>query len=158
MSGSKGYTYGAGDIPPKVPQGAGAIWKFNKDSTRYDFWSNALEWPSAGQMTVMKNFFKSIEWWRLFPSHELVVNQSDDETLKMVVSEAMEKDLLLAYLPDNPEIVLDLKAYSGKITGKWFNPVDGSEAELAQAVIPSANVTFTRPDGWEDALLVLVRR
>jgi hypothetical protein len=158
LSGSKGYTYGAGDIPPKVPQGAGAIWKFNKDSTTYDFWRNALDWPSAGEMTVMKNFFKSIEWWRLLPSHELVVNQSDDETLKMVVSETIEKDLLLAYLPDNAVVVLDLKGYSGEMTGKWLNPVNGIYLEIAQPIMASAKVTFTRPDGWEDALLILARQ
>lgn len=146
LSGSMGYTYGAG-----------GIWKFNKDSTENDFWRNAMDWPSAGQMTVMKDFFKSIEWWRLVPLHKLVVNQEVEETLKMVVSGTKQKDLLLAYLPDNPMIVLDLKDYQGTMAGKWLNLVTGDNVEIPQPVIPSASVTFSRPDGWEDALLILTR-
>jgi len=158
MSGSMGYTYGAGDIPPKVKKGAGAVWRFNKDSTAYDFWRKALHWPSAGQMTVMRDFFKSIKWWQLVPSHDLVLNQSVDETLKMVVSQTTDKNLILAYMPDNESIILNLKSYSGKMTGKWLNPLNGKNTEITQPVIPSASVTFSRPDGWEDAFLILTRQ
>ncbi len=158
LSGSMGYTYGAGDIPPKVKIGAGAVWRFNKDSTAYDFWRKAIHWPGAGQMTVMRNFFSSIKWWQLVPSHDLILNQSADETLKMVISQTTEKDLVLAYLPDNAKIILDLKGCSGTMKGKWLNPVNGMTTEIAQPVIPSASVTFTRPDGWEDAFLILIRQ
>lgn len=147
LSGSRGYTYGAGPI-----------WKFNLDSTSFYYWRKAMDWPSANQMTVMGSFFRSIAWWQLVPSHELVLNQAEDDTRKMVVSETKKHDLLLAYLPDNPLIVLDLKNYQGTMSGKWLNPVNGNSAEIPQKVIPSARVTFSRPDGWEDALLILTRK
>jgi len=158
LSGSRGYTYGAGDTAPKVPLGNGGVWRFNNDSTTYDFWRKAIDWPSAGQMTVMKNFFKSIEWWKLVPSHDLVLNQSVDETLKVVVSQTTDKNLVLAYLPDNSVIMLDLKGYSGAMKGKWLNPLNGNYTEISQPVIPSAGVKFSRPDGWEDAFLILKRQ
>lgn len=147
LSGSMGYTYGAG-----------GIWKFNMDSTKYDFWRKVLDWPSANQMTVMRNFFESVEWWQLVPSHELVLNQAEGETHKMVVSGTKQKDLVLAYLPDNPEIVLDLKDFQGNMDGKWLNPVNGNNVRIVQTIIPSASVTFSRPDGFEDALLILTRQ
>lgn len=31
LSGAKGYTYGAGDTPPKCPQGSGGVWKWVTD-------------------------------------------------------------------------------------------------------------------------------
>ena len=146
LSGSKGYSYGS------------QIWFFNQDSTKFDFWRKVMDWPSANQMTVMRNYFESIAWWHLIPSHELVLNQAEDETQKMVVSQTKQKDMLLAYLPDNPVIVLDLKDYKGTMTGKWMNPLNGKNIEIIQKVIPSASVTFSRPEGWEDALLILTRQ
>jgi hypothetical protein len=155
LSGSRGYTYGAGDVPPKVPLGSGGVWSFNKDSSAYDYWRKAVLWPSSGQMTIMRNFFASIEWWRLVPSHELIQNQPEDETLKMVVSIAREDELLLAYLPDNNIIKLDLTVFSGSLKGKWLNPVTGNYISIDRPVIPASGVSFSRPEGWEDAILFL---
>ncbi len=155
LSGSKGYTYGCGDIPPKVPKGNGGVWRFNKDSATYDFWKKAIDWTSAGQMTIMRDFFRAIDWWKLVPAHEMVMNQEADDTLKMVVSTTRERDLLLAYLPDNPVIKLDLRDFTRTLKGKWFNPVTGEYISIDHQVIPSSEVAFSRPEGWEDAILLL---
>jgi hypothetical protein len=157
LSGSMGYTYGAGDIPPKVSNGRGGIWMFNKDSFAYDYWRTAMMWPSSHQMTNMYNFFESIEWWQLLPAHELILNQSEDDTLKMVVSINRERELLLAYLPDNQTIILNLKDISGTMKGKWFNPVNGNIILIDRPVIKSSRVSFSRPEGWEDAVLLLIK-
>lgn len=157
LSGSRGYTYGAGDVPPKVPIGSGGVWKFNKDSTTYDYWRKAILWPSAGQMTIMRNFFESIYWWRLVPSLELIHNQPIDETLKMVVSTTTGGELLLAYLPDNPVIELDSKDFSGTFKEQWFNPITGKSISIDRSVIPTSSVSFSRPKGWEDAILLLIK-
>ena len=157
LSGSRGYTYGAGDMPPKVPTASGGIWTFNKDSSKYDYWYKAMMWPSAGQMTIMRNFFASIKWWNLVPAHELIQDQPEDETIKMVVSTTREGGLVLAYLPDNPAIKLDLKGFSGSFKGKWFNPVTGNYISIDREVIPAYGVLFSRPAGWEDAILLLTK-
>jgi len=155
LSGSKGYTYGAGDVPPKVPGGAGGVWRFNTDSSTYDYWKKAILWHSAGQMTIMHDFFGSIEWWNLVPRHELILNQASNDTLKIIASGSTDNGLLLAYLPDNPEIQLDLSGFKGVYSGKWFNPVTALTIPLHLKVIPETNACFKRPEKWEDALLVL---
>jgi hypothetical protein len=155
LSGAKGYTYGAGDIPPKVMMGAGGIWSFKNDPAAYDYWRKAINWPSAGQMTIMRNFFKSIEWWRLVPAPELIQNQAEDETLKMAVSKSADGNLILAYLPDNNFITLDLKDFSGEFREKWFNPKTGKFISMDKPVKPTSNVSFSKPDGWEDSVLLL---
>ncbi len=157
LSGSRGYTYGAGDVPPKVPGGSGGVWRFNEDSTKYDYWRKALRWPSAGQMPILHDFFSSIEWWRLVPSHELIQNQPGDDTLKMVASKSREGDMVLAYLPDNSDIVLDLKDFSGPLTGTWFSPVTGTYKSISKPVIPKSGILFSRPEGWEDSVLLLTK-
>jgi len=155
LSGSKGYAYGAGDVPPKVTEGNGGVWRFNKDTTTYDYWKKALDWPSAGQMTIMRDFFSSVEWWRLVPEHERVLNQAEADTLIMVVAGTKAKDLILAYLPDNPEIILDLKDYTKKLLGEWLNLVDGTVSKIPNPIVPADSLKFNCPEDWEDALLIL---
>ncbi len=155
LSGSMGYTYGAGDVPPKVPIGAGGVWRFNRDSTAYDYWRKAIFWRSAAQMTVMHDFFKSIDWWKLAPSHGIILNQAENDTLKMVASSVTGKNMILVYLPDNPVVKLDLRSMTGTITGRWFNTVTGKYTPVSSPMSPSGMVSFKRPEGWEDALLIL---
>jgi len=155
LSGSRGYTYGAGDIPPKVAGGHGAIWNLYADPQADDYWRKAIIWPSAGQMTHLHDFFAAIEWWRLAPAPDLVQNQSDDQQRKMVASRTAAGDLLVAYLPDNPEITLNLVAMTAGLTGRWFNPITGDYVPLNEPVTTSAVATFHRPAGWNDAVLLL---
>lgn len=157
LSGSRGFTYGCGDIPPKVPIGHGAMWLFNKDSTTYDFWKKAINWPSAGHMTIMKDFFGSVEWWKLIPAHELVIKQAEDETLKMVVSKSSDSKFILAYLPDNPAITLDLKEFPGPFNAVWLNPASGEYVPVGTINSHEGMQEFKRPNGWEDAVLKITR-
>jgi hypothetical protein len=158
LSGSRGYTYGCGDVPPKVPKGAGGVWRFNKDASAYDYWRKAILWKSAGQMTIMHDFFKSFEWWKLAPSHEVILNQAINDTVKMVASINADKSLLVVYMPDNPEVILDLSSMTGTLTGKWFNTVTGNYVPVGSPVIPAKKVSFSRPGSWEDALLEISNR
>jgi hypothetical protein len=155
MSGSRGYTYGCGDVPPKVPSGNGGVWRFNKDSSKYDYWRNAIKWPSAGQMTIMRDFFRSVEWWKLVPVHELILNQSENDTLKMVVSKSSDSNLLIAYLPDNNSVKINLKDFSGSYAVEWMNPKSGIKQSGGTINGGNGNQEFKRPDGWEDAVLKL---
>ena len=157
LSGSRGYTYGAGDVPPKVPAGAGGVWRFNTDVAAYDHWRQALVWPSAAQMTHLRDFFASIEWWRLEPAPELVKNQAGEAPRKMAASRSPTGDLLVAYLPDNAEIVLDLTTAPAVLVGRWFNPVTGSSVAQSGPIAPGPAVTLRRPAGWADAVLLLTR-
>lgn len=153
MSGSKGFTYGCGDVPPKVPLGNGGIWRFNRDSSTYDYWKKAIEWKSAGQMTTMRDFFRTIDWWKLAPCHEMILNQAEDETRKMVVSGTPDMSLVVCYLPDNDKIVLNLNKLSGNYNILWLNPETGDYLSAGPVTGGSSNQEFSRPEGWDDAVL-----
>lgn len=159
LCGSRGYTYGAGDVPPKVPTGAGGIWRFSNQSTAFDHWRKALHWPSATQMTHLRNFFAGLKWWRLVPAPELVrgPSASADSLRQMVASRSESGDLLVAYLPDNDEITLDLRSLSSGLKARWFNPITGNSLALHDPLPLSERVTLRRPDGWSDAVLVLTK-
>lgn len=159
LSGSRGYTYGAGDVPPKVPGGLGGVWRFNTDPGTYDYWRTALTWPSATQMTHLRDFMAGLEWWKLVPAPELIRNQSKDPLAQMVASRTADGRLLVAYLPDNTEIALGLNGFgAASWTGHWFDPLSGKRAPVADSVATAGAMTLQRPAGWQDAALVITAR
>ena len=154
LSGALGYTYGAGNNRNQIQDSKGGVWLFNKDKTSYGYWEKALEWNSAHQMTYMKKFFERIDWWRLQPAPELITNQPRDSVNNMVTAKSAAGDLLVAYLPDNTEIELDMEALARGLSGKWFNPVSGDYVPINQNIKYAGSQKFTRP-GEGDWVLLL---
>lgn len=155
LSGSRGYTYGAGDVPPKVPAGAGGIWRFSADPAAHDHWRKAMAWPSAAQMTHLRDFFAGIPWWQLEPAPGLVRHQTGGTLPTMVVARSAAGDLLVAYLPDNAEIILNLQGMAAGLSGRWFNPITGRSVAIDEPLPLSPATTLRRPAGWNDAVLLL---
>jgi hypothetical protein len=154
LSGAKGYTYGAGAVPPKVPRGSGAIWRWVTDPEKYDYWKKALEWDSAFQMQYLHDFLASLEWWRLEPRHDLIKNQPSDWPHKMVLSKTASGDLAVAYLPDNDSINVDMSAFLASMKAKWLNPRTDEFQDISDQISNSGIHTFARPAAG-DWVLVL---
>ena len=154
LSGAAGYTYGAGDLPPKVPQGSGAIWKWVTDSEKYDYWKKALQWDSAFQMQYLHDFLAGIEWWRLEPAHELIRNQPDEVTLRMVLARSNTGDLAVAYLPGNDAIEIDMSTFSAALRARWFDPVHARSTAIAERIGNVGTHRFA-PPAKGDWVLVL---
>jgi hypothetical protein len=157
MYGAKGFTYGAGDIPPKVPEGHGAVWMFNKDSSTYDYWHKAIQWESALQITNLHDFLDAIDWWNLIPSPELIRNQVVTDTLQMAAAKTGDLNLIVAYLPDNNKVIIDMSAYTGAFSYTWFNPQTGRYDPSIKISGGDPNKVFERPQGWDDAVLKISR-
>jgi len=156
LSGAAGYTYGAGDVPPKVPQGGGALWKWVTDPDRYDHWQKALQWESAGQMTHLHDFLAAIEWWRLEPAHDLIRNQPQEIARRMVLAKTASGDLAVAYLPGNDAIDTDLSGFGGPLAARWFDPLHGTYTAVTGSVGPGGSHRFV-PPGEGDWVLLLQR-
>lgn len=157
MSGARGITYGCGDVSPNVPVGHGGVWMFNKDSSTYDYWRKAINWRSAGQMTKMRDFLSSFEWWKQIPSPDLIRNQEESDTLQMMTSKSEDLKTIIAYLPHNDRIVLDMTIFEGTFNCTWYNPQTGEYTPPIKANGGEENKVFTRPEGWDDAVLKIYR-
>ena len=131
LSGATGYTYGAGDLPPKVPNGNGAVFMWVTDPEKYDYWQKALQWESAFQMRHLHDFLAAIEWWRLEPAPALIRNQPDDIMRRMVLAKSASGDFAVAYLPDDDRIEIDVSAFPAPLAARWFDPVHGSYSPIA---------------------------
>jgi hypothetical protein len=135
LSGAVGYTYGAGETQPNVPAGDGGIWKWVTDQNKPDYWQKALQWDSAFQMQYLHDFLATLEWWRLEPAHQLILNQPADVTRRMVLAKTASGDFAVAYLPDNETAELDVSGFPSPMIARWYDPVQGrfnSESEKIQ--------------------------
>lgn len=154
LSGAMGYTYGAGDLPPKVPQGSGAVWMWVTDPEKYDYWKKAIQWDSASQMQHLHDFLAAIEWWRLEPAHELIRNQPDDVTRRRVLARSAVGDLAVAYLPDNEAIEVDMSVFPVPLIARWFDPANGRYTSVNGHIENKATYRFV-PPGKGDWVLLL---
>lgn len=154
LSGAAGYTYGAGDVPPKIPPGSGAVWKWVTDPEKYDYWKRALQWESAFQMQYLHDFLAAIEWWRLEPAPELIRNQPNDVTRRAALARTSVGDLAVAYLPDKEAIEIDLSGFPKPFAGRWFNPVNARYTAIAGRIENKKTRRFVPPAPGDWVLLL----
>jgi hypothetical protein len=153
LSGGMGYTYGAGDVPPKVPQGSGAVWRWVTDPEKYDYWKKAIQWDSAFQMQYLHDFLATLEWWRLEPAHELIHDQPEDVTHCMVLAKSAAGDLAVAYLLNNEAVEIDVSAFPAPLKARWFDPVQGRYAPSADRIENKGTRRFAPPAKGDWVLL-----
>jgi hypothetical protein len=106
-------------------------------------------------MKYLSEFFSAIAWWTLEPRHDLVLGQPDDWMQKMALAKSASGDLAVAYLPDNAEITVNMKAFLAPMRVRWFNPMTGEYQVVWDTISVTDRHTFARPSGWQDAVLVL---
>ncbi len=150
LSGAVGYTYGCA-----------GVWNWGLKVTHDDPQASLWDWrigmnrPSSSEMKYLAAFFLGLNWWELEPHHEVILNQSEDWTKRMVLAKSGKGDLAVAYLPDNPAITLEMSAFSTPMSWRWFNPLTGQYKPGEDTAENRGQKTLERPIGWEDALLEL---
>ncbi len=148
LSGSAGYSFGVGQTfywGPRSIDGMAGDWD----------WQTALDMPSSFEMIYMKNFFTSIEWWRLVPDHDLILNQPQLWVDRMVLSRTPSGDIAVAYLPDVSDIVIDMTDFPTDMEVIWFNPVTNEYVNTSTNISNTGPASQTRPIGWNDTVLLL---
>src|SRR5690606_7805539 len=117
LAGACGHTYGNHNIwqmwlPQREP--------ISKARTP---WTQALDYPGAFQAGYMKSFFESLDWQKIVPKQNIIINEPNGSGKELTAAVASDRSFLLAYTPYGSNFTLDLKELSGKeITISWFNP------------------------------------
>ena len=72
-------------------------------------------------MKVLRDFFASIQWWRLEPLHEFVLNPASTNQERAVVA-APDDSFAVVYTPVRQTLLLDVRRLRGPVTATWPNP------------------------------------
>jgi hypothetical protein len=116
-----------------------------------------MKFPGAPQVaTVLRRLLDENQWWTLSPQPSLIEGDPGEGQLRIVAMRSFEGNRILVYLPTNRAVKVELDlAGSKKATARWFDPRDAGETPAGEHVC-GTTVDFKPPEGWEDAVLVVV--
>jgi hypothetical protein len=121
-------------------------------------WKQALDAPGAIQLGILKQvFLDREEWWNLVPDQTVFASggRTDGQVLNLA---ARHQDgwWVMVYLGSQSSFSIDMTKLTGnrKVNARWIDPSTG-ESKAIGAFENSGVHSFSTPDGWEDALLIL---
>ena len=121
-------------------------------------WKKALDAPGAVQLGILKKIFLDRkEWWYLVPDQTIFASGGNTEG-KVLNLAARHKDgqWIMAYLGSKSSVSLNMdKITAGKRANAfWIDPKTGKQTAIGG--FPNTGVqSFSTPDEWEDAVLIL---
>jgi hypothetical protein len=144
--------------------GCDVIWSFGNG------WQQYLNTPGVTQLTYMTKLFNSVKWYNLFPdqSHTVVTagygtpSSTNYPINDNYVTTAATPDgtLAISYLPAGQTITINLAAFSGSVTARWFDPTNNTFTPLPGSPFPNSGSMQVAPggnnaEGKNDWVLVL---
>jgi hypothetical protein len=157
LSGALGYSYGAGETDRKVKGSNGGVWGWNQDESGWDSWRKTIAWDSSRHMKVLREFFGSLEWWRLEPAHEAIIEPAQTPIERPVLAASADGSFAVAYTPVRRPVQIDMKRFKGPVQATWIDPLTGAKQRLPGRIPNDAAHTFTPPESGEDWALLLRR-
>jgi hypothetical protein len=121
-------------------------------------WKKALDAPGAFQMGVLKKIFLDLkEWWYLVPDQSIFASGGNTERFVLNLA-ARHKDgkWIMVYLGDKTAFSINMNKITAgnKVNAFWVDPKTG-DLRLIGDFPNTAVQSFSTPDGWEDAILIL---
>ncbi len=113
LSGAAGHTYGGGHVwKAHVPESPA-----DQDSwpMEMDFKINTLDYPGAQSMSFLAKFFSSIEWWKLKPHPEYVLDNPSK------YCSAIPGEEYLIFLRWGGSVKIDLTPYDSNFVFQWID-------------------------------------
>jgi len=120
-------------------------------------WKNALDAPGAVQLGILKKIFLDRkQWWLLVPDQAVLASGGRAEgDLLHLAARHQDGKWLMVYLADKATFSVNMsKLSTPKASAFWVNPKTGDSLPVG-FYANAGERSFSTPDGWEDALLIL---
>lgn len=131
------HTYGHNDMWRKSP-----------------YWRDCIEAKGANELTILKNFFTSFEWWKLRPN----VSLFGSEVWRGPAAAISEDGSFgICYCASRMEFTMHIDCVEGggPLRAAWIDPATGKE--ISRFTVSGKVHSFISPACCDDALLVLKR-
>ena len=123
-------------------------------------WRSWIDSPGARHLGICTEVFTSLPgWWTLVPDQSLFAAGEGDGLTLNVAARSAAGDWVLVYLSSNTtvSIRLDVTPVEGALDASWIDPTTGARTKIGGSASGGVE-SFSTPDGWEDALLLLGRQ
>lgn len=121
-------------------------------------WKKALDAPGACQMGILKKIFLGIEeWWYLVPDQSILSSGGKTEgTVLNLAARHKDGKWAVVYLADKSSfsINMDKITAADKVDASWIDPKTGESLSIG-SFSNTAVRSFSSPEDWEDAILML---
>ena len=116
-------------------------------------------------MGILEEVFTGIQWWELVPDQSVFADKrSENENLNMAARSCCG-NWVMAYLSSPGAVSINMsKVTAGDVESRsprrdvvravWVDPRSGSQIEIGDYP-NSGTQSFSVPDGWEDAVLLI---
>ncbi|KAA5541590.1 apiosidase-like domain-containing protein [Adhaeribacter rhizoryzae] len=152
-----GITYGANGIWPWLREGEEILNHAGKgeDASR---WHQGIKLPGSMQVGYLANFMRTLDWWNLKPSPELLMAQPGDQQPAAFVSVSRSTDgkTIVVYLPKATPVKL-YNLHSITYEAQWFNPV-ANKTTKGKVTATNGTLEIMPPAGDNDYVLVLKKK
>ncbi len=117
-------------------------------------WFIAKDLPGALSMKYLCQFFKSIEWWKLVPAQEIIIDQpgAKDASKFIAAAKSNEGDIAVVYLPEGGSVTIDTESLNKTATARWYHPRTGGWLNAGK--IEQSPQTFKAVDNNDWILLI----
>jgi hypothetical protein len=121
-------------------------------------WKQALDAPGATQLGILKKIFlERKEWWRLVPDQSVLASGGNTKGRVLNLA-ARHKDgqWVMVYLGSKASFSVQMNkiAAGAGVRAFWIDPRTG-QTTAAGSFAATGVQSFSTPEGWEDALLIL---
>ena len=151
-----GISYGSHTIWPWLRKGDKPINHGNKEPSPIS-WQEALYHKGSIQRGYLARFFRSIEWWNLYPANQFLKGQPgllDYKRWQMVLANP-DRSLVLVYVPQQDTV--QLSSLNGKqYTARWFD-TENNKYVKAKMNRDREEISLSSPL-QSDAILILSGR
>jgi hypothetical protein len=121
-------------------------------------WKKALDAPGARQMGVLKKIFLGRkEWWYLVPDQSIFASggQTGGDVLNLAAHHK-NGEWIMVYLGTKTSFSIKMNKITAgsKVNAFWIDPKNGDSVPIG-SFSNTAVRSFSTPDEWEDAILIL---
>jgi hypothetical protein len=121
-------------------------------------WKTALDAPGACQMGVLKKIFLGIkEWWYLVPDQSIFSSGGNTKGDVLNLA-ARHKDgkWIIVYLAGKSSFSVNMNKITAtdKVDASWIDPRTGDSVSIGISSSTAVR-SFSSPEDWEDAILIL---
>jgi len=131
------HTYGHNDMWRKSP-----------------YWKECIDSKGANELTVLKKFFTSFEWWKLKPDLTLFGSETWREQAAAI---SEDEDFAIIYFKARMELPVNIGRIGkgNPVKATWIDPVTGKET--GHLKVDGDFYKFTSPACCDDAILMLTK-
>ncbi len=133
-----------------------SIWNFGIES-RYSKkpWKVALSDPGAIHVSIAARLLKSMAWWQLVPDQSVFARGVGSGAGLNVAARSHNGTRVIVYLADAKKVSVRMaRLATGPVRATWVDPKTGNRTK-AGTHPNTGERSFSPPDGWDDAVLLL---